>query len=80
MSLITKSQHVFSGMCVCGHPADQHHGNMIMNELASVLLGGYVFYGECEHFGFNEAWEQCPECPRGFIDQADPLKEAKLAE
>lgn len=80
MGLRTKSKHVFSGVCVCGHDADEHHGNMIMNIEAGKLMESSVFYAECERFGCNEWWEPCPDCPKGFIDKDDPLKLTKLAE
>ena len=78
--LMTTTQHVFSGICVCGHSARRHHGNMIMKIKASEDMKSPTFYGECEHYGCNEAWEPCPGCPGWFVDKDDPLKEEKLKE
>lgn len=77
-SIMTTTQHVFSGICVCGHSHEEHHGNMIMRVEAAEAMKSGVFYGECEHYGFNEDWEPCPGCPGWFVDKDDPLKEKKL--
>jgi hypothetical protein len=79
--LLHTTKHVWSGVCVCGHGAGQHHGNMIMrNDGTAELMQSSMILGECEHFGRNEYYEPCPDCPGWFVDAADPLKDAKIRE
>lgn len=79
MSLMLTTQHVFSGICICGHSAYQHHGSCIARQEVVDLVKSGTFFGECEHFGCNEWWEPCPDC-YGYIDKDDPLKGEKVAE
>jgi hypothetical protein len=80
MSLITSTPHIFSGICVCGHHAHSHHGNMIFRPDIVGLMQSGTWYAECEANGVNENWEHCPTCPVGFVDKDDPLKDQKLGE
>ena len=43
-----------SGMCVCGHPWDEHHLGVVMNREYAEATGEAYVPQECEHFGFNE--------------------------
>ena len=79
-SLFTSTQHVFSGMCVCGHRVYAHHGHCIAKREVSEAMKSGTWYSECEALGHNELWEPCPTCPKGFVDVDDPLKAEKLAE
>jgi hypothetical protein len=79
--LLHTTRHVWSGTCVCGHHADEHHGNCIMvNDGTIEAMGSAVILSECEHFGVNEYWEECPKCPGWFVDKDDPLKDEKIKE
>jgi hypothetical protein len=81
VSLLHTTQHVFSGWCVCGHRAEQHHGNCIMDlKAAEATKSNGMLYSECEHFGRNEYWEPCPKCPGWFVDRDDPLRDEKIKE
>lgn len=79
-SLFTTTQHVFSGICICGHPAGAHHGHCIARREVAEAMRSSTWLAECEALGRNEYWEPCPDCPRGYIDKDDPLREEKLAE
>lgn len=79
--LMTSTQHVFSGVCICGHEYFIHHGQMVMNREAAELMKSHAtWYCECLALGCNEMYEPCPTCPKGFIDKDDPLREEKLKE
>lgn len=79
--LTTTTQHVFSGICICGHREDWHHGNCIMRQETADLMKSGTLFGECEYFGCNEMYEPCEKCIGGmFIDKDDPLKEEKIKE
>lgn len=73
-----RTRQVWSGICVCGHSADRHHGNMVMNPEAVISIG-YRFAGECEAYGCNESWKPCPQCYHNYIDREDPLRFVKIA-
>jgi len=62
----------WSGICICGHSADHHHGSGVADPAAVESIGP-ILYQECEYYGCNECWKQCPKCPRDFIDREDPL-------
>jgi hypothetical protein len=74
---LRRTRQVWSGVCVCGHSADHHHGNMVMN-IEAIRTIGPRFAGECEAYGCNEWWKPCPKCPGNFVDREDPLRELKL--
>ena len=78
--LIHTTQHVFSGICICGHKAEQHHGNCIARQETSDSMQSSIMFGECEHFGCNEMWKPCKKCIVGYIDRDDPLKAEKIKE
>lgn len=77
--LVHTTRHVYSGMCICGHHADDHHGNCIMKTEAIEAMSSCTMFGECERYGVNEGWHPCPDCC-GFIDKDDPLRLEKLIE
>jgi hypothetical protein len=79
-SLFTTTQHIFSGICICGHKYTTHHGQVIARREVSLAMKSGTWYCECLAFGCNENWEPCPDCPKSFIDKDDPLKEEKLNE
>ncbi len=79
--LIHTTQHVFSGICICGHNTDYHHGNCIARQPTIDLMKSSILFGECERYGCNEMWKPCKKCIAGmFIDKDDPLKEEKIKE
>lgn len=79
-SLFITTQHIFSGICICGHSWSAHHGMVIANREASLAMKSGTWYCECLYFGRNEYEEPCPFCPRGFIDKDDPLRNEKINE
>lgn len=59
----------FSGICVCGHDSDDHHGNMVMNLEYYKATGESMVAGECEFYGFNECTDS--HCPQ-YWDKDNP--------
>ena len=66
-----------SGVCVCGHPWNEHHLSVVMRADRVMTDGGREGYipEECEFYGFNENGgldldgnEHC----RGYRDTLDP--------
>lgn len=46
---------VYSGTCLCGHPAEDHHGAVIGDDRLAEALGLHVVpIGGCEFFDCNE--------------------------
>lgn len=43
-----------TGICICGHPWQEHHMGVVLNEAYWADTGERYILGECEHFGFNE--------------------------
>jgi hypothetical protein len=43
-----------SGICVCGHPWDDHHLGIVMNPAYSEQTGESYIPQECEFYGWNE--------------------------
>lgn len=75
------TQHVFSGICICGHDAESHHGSMIFNKDTIEKMQSHMYLGECLHYGCNENWQECPKCIVGsYLDKDDPLKDEKIKE
>jgi len=43
-----------SGICVCGHSHEDHHGQMVMNPVYYRKTKEYRYPEECEYYGCNE--------------------------
>ena len=50
-----------TGICVCGHPAEEHHGGFVMNQEYYEATGEAYVFGECEHYGCNELGGMMPD-------------------
>lgn len=50
----TYKKQLYSGICVCGHEADDHHGGVVMNKDYYAQTGESRIAQECEFYGFNE--------------------------
>jgi hypothetical protein len=67
---------VYSGTCLCGHLAEDHHGAVIGDQRLVDALGlGVVPVGGCEFYDCNEG-EGCDDageihCVR-YVDRDDP--------
>ena len=42
------------GICICGHPWQEHHLSVVMNAEYREATGEACVPEECEHFGCNE--------------------------
>ena len=71
----TSTEWMLSGVCVCGHKAEAHHGMMVMRG----PFAGRTRPWECLALGCNEDWEPCPGCPGIYVDREDPLRDEKIA-
>lgn len=74
---------VWSGVCLCGHAADDHHGAVVQDPALAAVLGlGVVPVGGCEFFGCNEeeGLDEAGElhCVR-YVDAAHPDSAAASA-
>jgi hypothetical protein len=59
----------YSGICVCTHDSEDHHGSMVMNIDYSSVTGEYRMAEECEFYGFNEDTDS--HCPM-YWDKDNP--------
>jgi hypothetical protein len=59
----------YSGICICTHNSEDHHGDMILNIEVSNATGEHRMAGECEFYGFNEDTDS--HCPH-FWDKGNP--------
>lgn len=78
--LLHTTQHIFSGICICGHKAEIHHGNCIPHQKIIDATKSSTLFGECLRYGCNEGYKPCKKCKGWFIDKDDPFKEEKIKE
>ena len=50
-----------SGVCVCGHPWQDHHLGVVMNPVYFKATGEFYVPQECEHYGCNENGGMMPD-------------------
>lgn len=71
---MTLRKQIYSGICMCGHEANDHHGSMILNPDAAKIMGSR-FADECLYYGFNEDGgldeNGVSHCHR-YVDNEDP--------
>jgi hypothetical protein len=65
-----------SGICVCGHPWDEHHLGIVMNnEYYDATHEAYV-PEECEHYGFNEMGGRMPMPDGRWVDHCQSYRDS----
>src|SRR4029077_17957758 len=68
-------RYVWSGLCLCGHSHEDHHGNLICSIDYVDDAGHYRVPGECEYYCCNEeaGLDECGEFHCGhYVDTEDP--------
>lgn len=65
-----------SGICVCGHPWDEHHLGIVMNnEYYDATHEAYV-PEECEHYGFNEMGGRMPTSNGRWVNHCQSYRDS----
>jgi len=69
-----------SGICVCGHPWDEHHLGIIMNEEYRNDNHEAYLPEECEHYGFNEMGGRMPTPDGSWINHCHRYRDTMETE